>query len=78
LGAAGPVVAGGKVFVGSGYIFGARDTPGNALLAFTAQWGRSREREASLEITRDATDAYRSQECWSDLSRRAVKLSTKF
>jgi polyvinyl alcohol dehydrogenase (cytochrome) len=37
LGAAGPVVAGGTLFVGSGYIFGARGTPGNVLLAFTAQ-----------------------------------------
>jgi polyvinyl alcohol dehydrogenase (cytochrome) len=37
LGAAGPVVAGGTLLVGSGYIFGARGTPGNVLLAFTAQ-----------------------------------------
>jgi hypothetical protein len=29
VGAAGPVVAGGTLFVGSGYIFGARGTPGN-------------------------------------------------
>jgi polyvinyl alcohol dehydrogenase (cytochrome) len=37
LGAAGPVIAGGTLFVGSGYIFGARGTPGNVLLAFTGQ-----------------------------------------
>jgi len=34
--AAGPTVAGGMVFVGSGYVFGA-GTPGNALLVFAAQ-----------------------------------------
>jgi polyvinyl alcohol dehydrogenase (cytochrome) len=34
--APGPTVAGGMVFVGSGYVFGA-GTPGNALLVFTAQ-----------------------------------------
>jgi polyvinyl alcohol dehydrogenase (cytochrome) len=37
MGAAGPVVAGGMLFVGSGYIFGARGTPGNVLLAFAPQ-----------------------------------------
>jgi polyvinyl alcohol dehydrogenase (cytochrome) len=34
--AAGPTVAGGMLFVGSGYVFGA-GTPGNALLVFAAQ-----------------------------------------
>lgn len=34
--AAGPTVAGGMLFVGSGYLFGA-GTPGNALLVFSAQ-----------------------------------------
>jgi polyvinyl alcohol dehydrogenase (cytochrome) len=34
--APGPTVAGGEVFVGSGYVFGA-GTPGNALLVFAAQ-----------------------------------------
>jgi polyvinyl alcohol dehydrogenase (cytochrome) len=34
--APGPTVAGGMVFVGSGYVFGA-GTPGNALLVFAAQ-----------------------------------------
>ena len=34
--APGPTVAGGKVFVGSGYVFGA-GTPGNALLVFAAE-----------------------------------------
>jgi polyvinyl alcohol dehydrogenase (cytochrome) len=34
MGAPGPVVAGGMLFVGSGYVFGA-GTPGNVLLAFT-------------------------------------------
>ena len=34
--AAGPTVAGGMLFVGSGYVFGA-GTPGNALLVFSAQ-----------------------------------------
>ena len=37
MGQAGPVVVGGTLFAGSGYIFGARGTPGNVLLAFTAQ-----------------------------------------
>ena len=37
MGQAGPVVAGGTLFVGSGYIFGARGTPGNALLAFSVE-----------------------------------------
>ncbi len=37
MGQAGPVVARGTFFAGSGYIFGARGTPGNVLLAFTAQ-----------------------------------------
>ena len=37
MGQAGPVIAGGTLFVGSGYIFGARGTPGNVLLAFTAE-----------------------------------------
>jgi len=35
MGAAGPVVAGGMVFAGSGYVFGA-GTPGNVLLAFAS------------------------------------------
>jgi hypothetical protein len=34
MGAPGPVVAGGMLFVGSGYVFGA-GTPGNVLLAFS-------------------------------------------
>jgi polyvinyl alcohol dehydrogenase (cytochrome) len=34
--AAGPTVAGGMLFVGSGYVFTA-GTPGNALLVFAAQ-----------------------------------------
>jgi polyvinyl alcohol dehydrogenase (cytochrome) len=34
--APGPTVAGGMLFVGSGYVFGA-GTPGNALLVFAAQ-----------------------------------------
>jgi len=34
LGQAGPTIAGGTLFVGSGYIFGERGTPGNVLLAF--------------------------------------------
>lgn len=37
MGAPGAVVAGGMIFVGSGYVFGERGTPGNALLAFSAQ-----------------------------------------
>jgi polyvinyl alcohol dehydrogenase (cytochrome) len=36
MGAPGPVIAGGMVFVGSGYVFGA-GTPGNVLLAFSPQ-----------------------------------------
>ena len=35
MGAPGPVVAGGMLFAGSGYVFGA-GTPGNVLLAFGA------------------------------------------
>jgi polyvinyl alcohol dehydrogenase (cytochrome) len=34
MGAPGPVIAGGTLFVGSGYFFGERGTPGNVLLAF--------------------------------------------
>jgi len=34
--APGPTVADGKLFVGSGYVFGA-GTPGNALLVFSPQ-----------------------------------------
>jgi len=34
LGSAGPTIAGGMLFVGSGYVFGERGTPGNVLLAF--------------------------------------------
>jgi len=37
MGQAGPVVVGGTLFAVSGYIFGARGTPGNVLLAFTPQ-----------------------------------------
>ncbi len=37
MGSAGPVIAGGMVFVPSGYTFGERGTPGNALLAFSPQ-----------------------------------------
>ena len=37
MGSAGPVVVGGKVFAPSGYFFGERGTPGNALLVFDAQ-----------------------------------------
>jgi polyvinyl alcohol dehydrogenase (cytochrome) len=37
MGSAGPVIAGGTVFVTSGYTFGERGTPGNALLAFSPQ-----------------------------------------
>jgi polyvinyl alcohol dehydrogenase (cytochrome) len=37
MGQAGPVIAGGTLFVGSGYIFGARGTPGNVLLAFSVE-----------------------------------------
>lgn len=36
MGAPGPTVAGGMLFAGSGYVFGA-GTPGNVLLAFSAQ-----------------------------------------
>jgi polyvinyl alcohol dehydrogenase (cytochrome) len=34
MGAPGPTVAGGMLFAGSGYVFGARGRPGNALLVF--------------------------------------------
>ena len=34
IGSAGPVVAGGMLFVGSGYGFGGNDKNGNVLLAF--------------------------------------------
>ncbi len=34
LGSAGPTIAGGMLFVGSGYVFGERGKPGNVLLAF--------------------------------------------
>jgi polyvinyl alcohol dehydrogenase (cytochrome) len=34
--APGPTIAGGSLFVGSGYLFGG-GTPGNVLLAFSAQ-----------------------------------------
>src|SRR6202030_4427805 len=34
MGAPGPTVAGGMLFVGSGYVFGPRGRPGNALLVF--------------------------------------------
>jgi polyvinyl alcohol dehydrogenase (cytochrome) len=37
MGQAGPVIVGGTLFVGSGYIFGARGKPGNVLLAFFAE-----------------------------------------
>jgi len=37
MGAPGPTIAGGKVFVGSGYVFGERGTPGNVLLAFSVE-----------------------------------------
>jgi polyvinyl alcohol dehydrogenase (cytochrome) len=37
MGSAGPTIAGGMLFAGSGYVFGERGTPGNALLAFTVQ-----------------------------------------
>jgi polyvinyl alcohol dehydrogenase (cytochrome) len=36
MGAPGPTVAGGMLFVGSGYVFGA-GKPGNVLLAFSVQ-----------------------------------------
>jgi polyvinyl alcohol dehydrogenase (cytochrome) len=35
MGGPGPTVAGGMLFVGSGYVFGARGRPGNALLVFS-------------------------------------------
>lgn len=35
MGAPGPTVAGGMLFAGSGYVFGARGRPGNALLVFS-------------------------------------------
>ncbi len=35
MGAPGPTVAGGMVFVGSGYILGRAGKPGNVLLAFS-------------------------------------------
>jgi len=34
MGAPGPTVAGGMLFAGSGYVFGARGRPGNVLLVF--------------------------------------------
>lgn len=37
MGSAGPVIAHGFVFVPSGYFFGERGTPGNTLLAFSAE-----------------------------------------
>ena len=37
MGSAGPVVVGGMLFVPSGYTFGERGTPGNALLAFSPE-----------------------------------------
>ncbi len=37
MGAPGPTIAGGMVYVGSGYVFGANGTPGNVLLAFSAE-----------------------------------------
>jgi len=37
MGSAGPTIAGGTVFVPSGYFFGERGTPGNALLAFSPE-----------------------------------------
>jgi polyvinyl alcohol dehydrogenase (cytochrome) len=37
MGASGPTVAGGMLFVGSGYVFGGISAPGNVLLAFSAQ-----------------------------------------
>ncbi len=37
MGGPGPTVAGGMLFAGSGYVFGARGKPGNALLAFSVQ-----------------------------------------
>ena len=37
MGSAGPTVAGGMLFVGSGYSFGGGDRNGNVLLAFSTQ-----------------------------------------
>ena len=37
MGSSGPTVAGGMLFVGSGYVFGGVSAPGNVLLAFSAQ-----------------------------------------
>jgi polyvinyl alcohol dehydrogenase (cytochrome) len=37
MGSSGPTVAGGMLFVGSGYVFGGISAPGNVLLAFSAQ-----------------------------------------
>ena len=37
IGSAGPVVANGMLFVGSGYNFGGNDRNGNVLLAFSAE-----------------------------------------
>jgi len=37
MGAAGPTVAGGMLFVGSGYIGVQRGMPGNVLLAFSVK-----------------------------------------
>jgi polyvinyl alcohol dehydrogenase (cytochrome) len=37
MGGPGPTIAGGVLFVGSGYTFGERGTPGNALLAFAVE-----------------------------------------
>ncbi len=37
MGAPGPTIAGGLLLVGSGYTFGERGTPGNALLAFSVE-----------------------------------------
>ena len=37
MGSAGPTIAGGMLFAGSGYIFGERGTPGNVLLAFAVE-----------------------------------------
>ena len=37
MGAPGPAIAGGMLFAGSGYVFGANGAPGNVLLAFGAE-----------------------------------------
>jgi polyvinyl alcohol dehydrogenase (cytochrome) len=37
MGGPGPTIAGGLLLVGSGYTFGERGTPGNALLAFAVE-----------------------------------------